>query len=531
MKTISTILKFSIYSLLDWNQVRWGKSIWQKLKPFGKILLVLYAVVALSAGYWLVLKEFAFIFRLPMINGVVIKVIITSAFLALLFLNIAGSGQMIFNGKEMPRWFVLPVKNRDVLIGKTAILYIGNLLLLLLIMAPLFVTMSNVGKFPPQNLAMGVATVLIMPVLPILLGILINLAITLLIVRRISLKNRKTVAIVLSILLFVGIFFVSFSMSDLSSFARAFNIMRQLSRLNIFSDLVSSIILQADWTAMALLFAVSIAGLVAYLLFFSPRLNSIYEKLNSNTRSNTKTEVGFRQWSPIQALMLKDLNMYFTNAGVAVNLFSGVIMVLFMNIFLLFRKDLLEIMFPALEMANFSPVIIAIIMLSVLFAMTMITPSTLSLEGVHFQMLKNYPVTTRTIFFYKALLAVIVNWIALLVNIPLIIYNFNLSFQESILTIFVSIGSSLFFPLMGLIINLWFPKFDWTNPVACVKQSFATFLSIMAGMLISFAPVLLINLPIPLFTGLILLGILFFLLALGMWGYLMKWGVNRFSRL
>ncbi len=531
MKTISSILKFFVFSLFNLNQVRWGKTIWQKLKPFGKFFLILYVAGAQLAGYWLALSQFSFVFRLPLIRGLVINVIITAGFLSLFLLNIASSGQMIFNGKEMPRWFVLPVKNRDVLIGKTAILYIGNLLLLLLIMLPLFYTLNKVGKLPAQNLMMGLAAIVAIPILPILPGVLINLAINLLIVRRISLTNRKTVVILLPIVLFIGIFLISFSMSDQSTFVKVFHLLNQLAKANKLIGLVTAVILRANWMALFTLIALSLAGFTVYLLYFSPRLTVIYEQLNKSISSNKKTAHQYRQTTPVQALLRKDLGMFFINAGVAVNIFSGMIMVLFLNVFLIFRKDLLNTIFPFLEMTKTSPTIIAIIMLNLLFAMTTLTPATLSLEGVHFPMLKNYPVTTRTIFFYKWLLAVLVNWVGLLLNLPLLIYNFGLSLNENLLTIFVVIGFSLFFPMMGLIINLWLPKFDWTNPVVCVKQSFSTFIAILLGLAITFIPLLLLNQPIPFQTMLILLGIMAYLLTIGLWGYLIKWGVRRFNRL
>lgn len=459
------------------------------------------------------------------------NVIITGGFLSLFLLNIASSGQMIFNGKEMPRWFVLPVKNREVLIGKTSILYIGNLLLLLLVMLPLFYTLNKVGKLPAENLMMGLAAVLAMPILPILLGILVNLAINLLIVRRISLTNRKTVAILLSIVLFAGVFITSFSMSDLSTYAKGFHILSRLARINKLSELVAAVILRANWAALLILIALSLAGLSAYLLYFSPRLQEIYEQLNSGASSIKKTPQQYRQRTPVQALLRKDLGMFFVNAGVAVNIFSGLIMILFVNVFLIFRKDLLNTIFPFLEMAKTSPATIAVIMLNLLFAMTLLTPATLSLEGVHFQMLNNYPVTARTIFFYKWLLAVLVNWTGLLLNLPLLIYNFGLSLNEILLTFFVAVGFSLFIPTMGLSINLWFPKFDWTNPIVCVKQSFSTFVAIMLGLAVSFTPLLLVNQPIPFQTALILSGIIACLLTIGLWGYLIKWGVRRLNRL
>jgi len=60
---------------------------------------------------------------------------------------------------------------------------------------------------------------------------------------------------------------------------------------------------------------------------------------------------------------------------------------------------------------------------------------------------------------------------------------------------------TLFCAQLGLVFNLKAPKLDWTNEIVPVKQSFATFLSMLFGMLILIGLVIVTILIMPLIIG------------------------------
>ena len=60
-----------------------------------------------------------------------------------------------------------------------------------------------------------------------------------------------------------------------------------------------------------------------------------------------------------------------------------------------------------------------------------------------------------------------------------------------IMTVVYPVVMTVFFALLGLLLNLRFPKFDWINEAVAVKQSMSVFLAVMIAMISSIAPVVL----------------------------------------
>ena len=88
--------------------------------------------------------------------------------------------------------------------------------------------------------------------------------------------------------------------------------------------------------------------------------------------------------------------------------------------------------------------------------------------------------------------------------------------------------------LLGLVVNLKFPKLEYDNPAEVVKQSMSSFVSVMAGMLLLFACGFIIyniidkvSITVVILVSLILLLLVDLLLYL----LLINWGVKAFKEL
>lgn len=117
-----------------------------------------------------------------------------------------------------------------------------------------------------------------------------------------------------------------------------------------------------------------------------------------------------------------------------------------------------------------------------------------SLEAKNIPFIKSAPIKTEDMFFAKIMLHLTVT------GVPLLCANTAaaLVLKEDIVTFLCSFAFTQLFTLLcaetGLLINLRFPKTDWTNEAVAVKQSLSSFLSIMAGMLFSVITVVLFSL-------------------------------------
>ena len=114
--------------------------------------------------------------------------------------------------------------------------------------------------------------------------------------------------------------------------------------------------------------------------------------------------------------------------------------------------------------------------------MTSITSSMISLEGKSLNILKSLPISPIKIVLYKV-------FSALIIMVPCIIIGdiiLFIKFKLDIISIIFILISSILFPfvseLIGIIINLKYPKIDASNDTEVVKQSMSSLVSTFIGM-------------------------------------------------
>ena len=93
--------------------------------------------------------------------------------------------------------------------------------------------------------------------------------------------------------------------------------------------------------------------------------------------------------------------------------------------------------------------------------------------------------TGRQILIAKTLPQLVLSLPATLISGILLSIAFGLGIQDSILAVLVGAVGQVVFAVFGTLINTYLPKFDFENEAQVIKQSMATFIVMMAQMLIS----------------------------------------------
>ncbi|MDZ7543401.1 ABC transporter permease, partial [Clostridium perfringens] len=113
--------------------------------------------------------------------------------------------------------------------------------------------------------------------------------------------------------------------------------------------------------------------------------------------------------------------------------------------------------------------------------MSCTTNSSISLEGKKLWILKSSPIKPVEIFKAK----IMMNLMLILPSVAIadIIFTFSLklSINQLIWLIIISILYSFVVPILGIIVNLYFPNLNWVSETSVVKQS----ASVLIQMLIS----------------------------------------------
>jgi ABC-2 type transport system permease protein len=110
----------------------------------------------------------------------------------------------------------------------------------------------------------------------------------------------------------------------------------------------------------------------------------------------------------------------------------------------------------------------------------------------------------------------------------------ELSILRTLIIMIICVLVSIFTGLSGLLINLWFPKMEWQNDVAVVKQSVSVLLSILPAMIVPtiiFVPIILSETLIRFEVYGAIIALVYTTLNLICWKLLMTQGVKSFNNL
>jgi len=119
-------------------------------------------------------------------------------------------------------------------------------------------------------------------------------------------------------------------------------------------------------------------------------------------------------------------------------------------------------------------------LLSIMAAMAYITACSISLEGNNLWLLKSIPISANDIFNAKAKVNLSVTIPFILLCSVIFKFTLDMNIYQFLSSIIMPASVSFMFSYLGIAINLKFPKFDWTNEVAVIKQGLSSMLYLIA---------------------------------------------------
>ena len=161
----------------------------------------------------------------------------------------------------------------------------------------------------------------------------------------------------------------------------------------------------------------------------------------------------------------------------------GMVLLITASIATLFiNKETLGELLGYPEIANMIPIAILVILVFTI-GLSCTTNSSISLEGNRLWILKSLPIEAKEIFKGKIITNLIITIPAAIVANIIFYIGLKFEIKYLIFNLAISIVFSIVSAVLGLIINLCFPKMDWTNPTTVVKQSASVMITIL-GLLI-----------------------------------------------
>lgn len=130
-----------------------------------------------------------------------------------------------------------------------------------------------------------------------------------------------------------------------------------------------------------------------------------------------------------------------------------------------------------------TPVICAFI-ISLLITLTNVTYACISIEGHNHEILKALPISAKEIVMGKYLLHLLLTMPVIAITTLILGTVLEMNVSEWILCFVLPTAFTAFTGMLGLLMNLLFPNYEWENVTYIVKQSIPAIFTILMGLFI-----------------------------------------------
>jgi ABC-2 type transport system permease protein len=325
-------------------------------------------------------------------------------------------------------------------------------------------------------------TTLFIPLIPIVIGALFAYFLG-----RISTKFRSTNAILLigSFLLFIIILVGSTMIGQINT-EQLQNSIPTVSILNdifFWTQLYVNALKDNNVLYLIAFVLVSLITFGIFIMLFSRGFKSINAKMSEKYKAADYKMKSLKTSTLLKALYIKELKFYFSSYIYVMNTAIGMFMMTLFSLGIaIFGKDTVAKVLEIPMADAYAPLIIILIFYFCI-GLTNPTATSISLEGKSLWIIKSLPIKVKDILWSKILVNMTLTVPVLVINTIIVALAFKM-YAETIIAMFcVSFLYCLLSPIIGILINLYFPKLEWTTQISVVKQS----ASVLVAILVNFA--------------------------------------------
>lgn len=492
-------------------------------KNFFKNILVIAVIVYLSwYVYWmasLIMPSFVILNSDIYMLGMLFS--ITSIFI--LLNSIFKIKNILFDFKDYDFLMSLPINRNLVLLSKLSSLYVLNLLYTFIIMIPGYIAYY---RFTDNHFFLKYfVLILVVPIIPIVLSTIISILLSWL---TSAFKNKKIGSYIVNFSLVIIYLLISFKINSMDEISIASGGISIVNRLNVFYPLTNifmKLLTNFNIIDCILYYLIPIIFLVLLVFIVNYSYSTIRNNLLKTSIKDDYIVKSYRYKVPLASLYNKELKKFTSNSLYVLNtLFASFMLLMMVLAIILFKDDYLSRLLSISNIGDFlSQYVILIICLCV--AMSSTTHPSISLEGKSLWIMKMIPVNTNYILLSKVL--VNLTFVVPIILITSTFFGIYLHFElgNFILLYLLPLLYIVLVSIVGLILNLWFPRFDYDSEMKVIKQSLPAFLNIFIGIFSVIVPFGLTNFNSFLYAFILLL------IDILLYFYLRHFGKNKFAKL
>ena len=531
MNNTILLIKAQLINSLGINKLKKGSTFKDKVK-FGLfvalIVFVALVIFAQMTAYAWVSSDY--LAKVNAMNVLIIVGVLLSILLCL-FMSISKATGYLFAFKDFDLLMSLPISKRSILTSKLFMIVVTNAGLSLIIGFPFLMMYGIRTSAHAVFYVLAFTLLVIVSLVPVVFGAIISL-----LLGRISAKSRYTnlILIVSSFAVFGAFMMGMLSINSLTTdnISQIVDVLRSFDSVYYPFGLFVDALENLSIISLVIFGAISIIIYMIFVFAFSRSFKSINTKMQEKYKASDYKMTELKVQTKAVALFKKEIGFFFSSFIYVFNMGFGVIMMVISTIMLILSRSEITKIFSLVPM-NLSMALLVTLIMALCTSLCCTTAPSISLEGKNIWVIKTMPIKVIDIFKGKM-------WVNIVVTVPIMIICttilaiiFKFTAIEYILAVAIGCGYSVLVALVGLIINLHFPKMEWNAQVTVVKQSASVTIAVGAGFLVTLVPMILFAVIQP--SNLVLFKLIWFaVVALVAWGcyeYLKKRGTELFRAL
>lgn len=469
----------------DMNIFKYGKN--RNKKKYKRILFPLFLIITLMFTIGVYAYEIAS--ELNKLNITYMTITIFSMLICLItaLKGIYKTQGILFDSKDNDLLFSLPIPKKDIFLVRTVKLLLFNIIYNFIFLFPVFIV--YIGYERPNFIfyPITVLYIFLVPIIPTIISSMLGYLIKLF---SSKFKAKRLTQTVFTILLMIIIYLVSFNIDDFINdiATKATSINDMITKIYYPIGTYINLIRNFDILMFIKFLFINIIPFIIFVYLGSIYYFKIIARFNEKGINIIKNKnINVKVKSQLRSLIKKEFSRFISSPVYMINGSFGVVMMVLATIGICTKNDMmgsLSIIFKSSNSIKYIPYLFCQLIVFI-GCLTCITCSSISLEGKSFNITKSLPVKTKTILLSKILMSNMISIPFILISDLIFIFNFNIDIIEILLIVSFTFIVPTFSALLGLLINLKYPKMNASNDAEVVKQSISTMISVFAGMTIS----------------------------------------------
>lgn len=536
MKKLISLLKATMSQDMSLFKIK-SKNESKARKVFLPIVLAL--IVMLSIG------SYAFMFAEQLapnhLTYIILTIFIMLTSLLTIIEGVYKSQGILFEAKDNDLLFSLPISKSKIFFTRIFKLISFQFLYNSLFMLPAIIVYAMYEKTNVSFYILSLVMLILLPIIPTIIACIIGYIIKG-IASRFKAKNLVQVIFTSAILLLI--FYVSFNMQNMitSVIQNANSINEIITKIYYPAGLHIRLIQNFNIIDLIVLLAINIIPAILFVyiasIFYFKITSKLGEKGNNSKKASLEKSSNktFKVKSQLSGLINKEMKRFFSSPIFIINAGFAIVLIFIATIGISINFEGVvngitqgeDIGISISEIRAMMPKIFyGVVVFSA--CMTCITSSMISLEGKSFNITKSLPVEPKKILLAKILTSNIITIPAILICDVIFFVVFKVAIIDIVLILLASIIMPTFTAILGILINLKYPKMDATSDTEVVKQSMSSMISVFIGMFIGMLSIAAVIIGGNLFIILELL--IFSIIVCILWNVLKRYGVRRFKEI